>query len=162
MSNPFSNKPTIVEEEEQEDETTDEDWGDDVSGPDVSDPQKVKEDYDRVGAQGNEVQDKDDEADEEWAQTPIDLFGEVDQDKFWWVVVTTEEGLAYRGEEVTQRGIPAIQSRHDNYEDYVEARSEFDEDALPEGTHVQLRSSNKVRYVKGEDEAQLLEWRGVA
>lgn len=162
MSNPFSDKPTIIEEVEQDDDDGDKNWGEDVSRPDPSNPVGVQEDYDRVPATGNEVEDDDGEADEEWAQTPVDLFASMEQDDFWWVVVTVSEEFTMGGGEVNQRDIPKVQSRYKDYEEFLEARDEYDDDELPEGIHVQSCGSSKVRYVKGDDQQNLLEWRDLA
>lgn len=147
MSNhPFSSQPTIVEESEEEE------------GSDDFESATVKEDYDRVPPEGNEVEDEDtDEAEEEWAQTPTALFSSLDQEEFWWVFVTLETRFT---EEVERKEIPIVKERFDSYEDLVQAREETDEE-IPEGIHVQSRNSNTVRYVKGEDERELLEGRSL-
>jgi len=150
-NNPFSSKPTIVDEVEQDDEDTTEDDG-------IPKSSKVQEDYDEVDTMGVEVEDDDGEADEEWAQTPTTLFARLDQEKFWWVFITLKQDFVESGE---QRRIPVVQERFDSYDDLVDARENTDEE-IPEGIHVQLRSSDKVRYVKGDDEQNLLEWRDLA
>jgi hypothetical protein len=150
--NPFSSKPTIVDEVEQDD---DEDTTEDDGIPKSS---KVQEDYDEVDTMGVEVEDDDGEADEEWAQTPTTLFARLDQEKFWWVFVTLRDTFAESGD---RRRVPVVQERFDSYDDLVDARESCD-DEIPEGIHVQLRSSDKIRYVKGQDEQNLLEWRDLA
>jgi len=149
-NNPFSSKPTIVDEVEQDDDTTEDDG--------IPKSSKVQEDYDEVDTMGVEVEDDDGEADEEWAQTPTTLFARLDQEKFWWVFVTLDNRLI--NPEETKR-VPVVQERFDSYDDLVEAREETDEE-IPEGIHVQLRASDKIRYVKGDDEQNLLEWRDLA
>lgn len=150
--NPFSAKPTIVDEVEEDEQ-------DDTEQPDVTNPTGVQEDYDRVPATGNEVEDEDTgEADEEWAQTPTELFATLDQEKFWWVFVTLDNRLISPEE---RKEIPVVKERFDDYDDLVQAREETDE-TIPEGIHVQLRESDKIRYVKGQDEQDLLEWRDLA
>lgn len=151
--NPFSSKPTIVDEVEQSD-----DEGGDDEKPDVTNPTGVQEDYDRVPPEGNEVEDDEQEADEEWAQTPTELFASVDQEKFWWVFVTLRDTFAESGD---RRDVPVVQERFDSYDDLVDAREETSE-TIPEGIHVQLKESTKVRYVKGQDEQDLLDGRNLA
>ncbi|AGC34421.1 hypothetical protein HVTV-2_gp51 [Haloarcula virus HVTV-2] len=151
--NPFSSKPTIVDEvEDEQNDTTQDDEQDPL------DPVGVKEDYDEVDTMGEEVEDDEGLADEEWAQTPTSLFASLDQEKFWWVFVTLKEDLTESG---NRRGIPVVQERFDSYEELMDARDDTDE-AVPEGIHVQSKSSSKVRYVKGEDEQILLERRDLA
>lgn len=146
--NPFSAKPTIVDEVEDEDEQTD-----------TTDPDGVQEDYDRVPPSGNEVEDEDTgEADEEWAQTPVELFASLDQEKFWWVFVTLEKRFVVPDQ---RQEVPVVRDRFEEYDDLVEAREETGEN-IPEGIHVQNRESNKIRYVKGEDKQNLLDGRGLA
>lgn len=142
--NPFSPDPTTFDEvEEQEDD-----------GPGFE-PTKVKENYDRVPPEGNEVED--DVADEEWAQTPVGLFGSLDDDDFWWVFVTLEGYFAESGD---YKNKPVVQERFDTYDELVDARNDTDEE-IPEGIHVQLKDSTKIRYVKGQDETELLDRRGL-
>lgn len=151
--NPFSSKPTIVDEVEQEDEQ------DGTDGPDPMNPGGVKADYgDRVPPTGNEVEDEEGEADEEWAQTPTEMFATMEQEKFWWVFVTLKDEFAESGD---RRGIPVVEERFDSYDDLVDARGDTDKE-IPEGIHVQLKKSSKVRYVKDEDEDNLLEGRDLA
>ncbi|AGM11915.1 hypothetical protein DNAM5_52 [Haloarcula californiae tailed virus 1] len=152
MTNPFSNKPTIVDETEDGDDDTEEQDNDNPS-----DPVGVKEDYDEVDTQGEEIEDDEDLADEEWAQTPTSLFASLDQEKFWWVFVTLRDALTESGD---RRGVPVVQERFESHAELVDAREDTDEE-IPEGIHVQLRKSDKIRYVKGEDESILLERRGL-
>lgn len=147
--NPFSSKPTIVDEVEQ---------NDDVEDDGIPQSSKVQEDYDEVDTQGVEVEDDGGEADEEWVQTPTTLFARADQEKFWWVFVTLKRGFPESGDE---KRIPVVEERFDSYDNLVDARESTDKDT-PEGIHVQLRASDKVRYVKGQDEEDLLEWRDLA
>lgn len=150
--NPFSSKPTIVEEVEQDDDDGD------VEQPDATNPTGVQEDYDEVDTQGEPVEDEEGEADEEWAQTPTELYAEMDQDKFWWVFVTLKEDLTESG---NRRGVPVVEERFDSYDELVDAREDTDKE-IPEGIHVQSKNSDKIRYVKGQDEQDLLEWRDLA
>jgi hypothetical protein len=146
--NPFSSKPTIVEEVEQDDDGN-------VEQPDSTNPTGVQEDYDEVDTQGEPVEDEENEADEEWAQTPTGLYAEIDQDKFWWVFVTLKEDSP---ESENRRGIPVVEERFDTYDELVDAREDTDKE-IPEGIHVQSKNSNKIRYVKGRDEQDLLKGR---
>lgn len=148
MSNPFSNKPTIVDEVEDDDETQEKEQ----TRPDPTNPVGVQEDYEYLE---REIVDEDDLADLDWSQTPVDLYAVMDTDDFWWVVVRLEEKLT--DSNVQEKTIPYIVSRHVDYDEYLEAREEVEE--TPEGTHVQSKNSNKVRYVKGDDEDNLINWR---
>jgi len=146
MSNPFSNKPTIVDEVEQDDE------GDEQDRPDSTNPVGVQADYDYIE---RKVVDEDDLADLDWSQTPVDLYAVMDTDDFWWVVVRLEEKLT--DSNVQEKTIPYIVSRHVDYDEYLEAREEIEN--TPEGTHVQSKNSNKIRYLKDDDEDNLINWR---
>lgn len=150
-NNPFSSQPTIVEE-------VDEDDTDEVEQNDEIEPAEVKEDYDEVPNENAEVRDDDGDADEEWAQTPTNLFAALDQEKFWWVFVSYDEDVTVSGD---YRPIPVVEERFDSYKDLVTARDDTEKN-IPEGIHVQLKESNKIRYVKGQDEENLLERRGLA
>lgn len=143
-NNPFSSKPTLTDSDSTED------------NDDEGLPTKVKEDYDRVPPGGNGVEDPEDKADEEWAQTSVDAFAVMDEDRFWWVVVNLEHGFVGEGEHVM---IPHIVSRHHDYEEFREERGKQDDP--PEGIHVQHVESRRVRYLKGDDEAELLKRRGL-
>lgn len=144
MTNPFDNKPTIVDEV-QEEESQD-------RQPDPSNPVGVQEDYD---FHEREVIDDDDLAEADLSQTPVNLYAVVDSDDFWWVTVRLEEKLT--DEDIQEKTIPYIVSRHDEYDDFVDAREEVE--ATPEGIHVQLKDGNKIRYLKGKDKKKLLDWR---
>lgn len=145
MTNPFSDKPTIVDEVEEDDE-------DEQDQPDPTNPVGVQEDYDYIE---REVVDEDDLANLDWSQTPVSLYAVMDSDDFWWVVVRLEEKMT--DENVQEKTIPYIVSRHEEYDDFVEAREEVEN--TPEGIHVQSKNSNKIRYVKGDDRQNLIDWR---
>jgi hypothetical protein len=152
--NPFSSKPTIVEGVEQDEEEQD----DETESENDLEPAKVQEDYDEIDVEGEEVKDSEMKADEEWAQTPTGLFASLDQDRFWWVFVTLEDSVVVSSGE--ERGIPVIEERFPSYNDLEKAKKHTDKE-VPEGIHVQNKNSNKIRYVKGQDEQKLLEGRGI-
>lgn len=144
MTNPFSDKPTIVDEVDDDTQEGEQ--------PDPTNPVGVQEDYDYIE---REVIDEDDLADLDWSQTPVSLYAVMDSDDFWWVVVRLEDRLT--DEKVQERTIPYIVSRHEEYDDFVDAREEV-ENTL-DGIHVQSKNSNKIRYVKGDDRDNLINWR---
>jgi hypothetical protein len=152
MSNPFSNEPTIDDEEEVQDQT-DKSWGDEVWRKDAFEPAEVKEDYETA----RQIKDEDEEADVEWGNTPVGIYGAVDQEKFWWVHTTLKDVTTTS---VQEKRIPVVEDRFDSYEELLEARDEETKD-IPDGIHLQLKESSVIRYVKGDDQKELLKRRGL-